>query len=696
MRRSVLPRLSVFFPRGAEGGRGHRRPEGLSSGPRLSLLPLLLILFLSPALAQDLTLPALQAPTRPFVLVVKGTNLGPGGEAYAGDMNDAYQAVTEALTTAEIPWRGSSDGALAQGLEDLTQPAAIALPYNRALSPAEINLLTRAAAKGKPLLVFLTTADPIFNLLGIAPGATERVRSTSVTGPLDLRCDTQNLPGAPASLTVNASFFRTCTRLEDRCALAAWRAPTGAVTDPPLALTLNENGLYFAFAPAPGTAPALASLLWAALGEAAPEVVSEALPRGPQQLGPIGRYASLAAMTDAWRALPEGVDPAAWVLAKQASDLLYQVPALTSAGKFAPALVAVGQARRAAQQAYWTAYASPSPEVRAVWAYPSASPSWDAALAQLAAAHFNVVLPYVASAGAAWYPSALLPRAPDSTKDVLAEAAAAAQRHRIELHPRVLALEALFSSKEVKASLAQAGRLMVNSKGTTTDWLCPTDSRNREQLVGVCTEIVTHYPVGGLQLDYFRFDDTDTCLCSRCRQAFEKDLGRTVAKWPAEVVTGGLKERFLTWRRGQLTSLLREVRTQLRAVRPDLKFSVACFPDWEKHPRTFGQEPVRWAQEGLVDCLMPMNYTAKLDRYYELVQYQVKALGGKVRLVPGIGAFSDACQFEDPQQLADQIEASRAAGAAGWAVFNLNDRFVGEFLPWISLGLTKRPSPALW
>jgi uncharacterized lipoprotein YddW (UPF0748 family) len=315
---------------------------------------------------------------------------------------------------------------------------------------------------------------------------------------------------------------------------------------------------------------------------------------------------------------------------------------------------------------------------------------------KLARANFNVVFPYVCSGGVAYYRSGVLPFSSRADRDLLAEAAAAAQRHGVQLHPRILALEALFADQQVKTELRKAGRLMVSSKGQSGDWLCPNDPRNREQLLKTVREILQRYPVQGVQLDYYRFDSTDTCLCGRCRAAFQKSLGRTVTRWPEEVLKGPLREQFLGWRQEVLTELLREVRAEVQAVKPGALLSVACFPDWDRHPRGFGQDPVRWAEEGLVDFLCPMNYTSDQNKFKALVGTQVQRLKGKTALAAGIGAFADGCRLETPQELADQITTARAQGAAGYVVFTYNQRFADEFLPWIRLGLTSQESPLEW
>jgi uncharacterized lipoprotein YddW (UPF0748 family) len=427
---------------------------------------------------------------------------------------------------------------------------------------------------------------------------------------------------------------------------------------------------------------------------------SAALPRTAGALGPVGPFPSLAAMLTAWRSGAGGTEPAAWRYAQQAEAALRPVGDLVSAGEVTQAEAQVKQARDLSAKAYWSSFHSRSPEIRGIWAYPwpeEGGHDWDSAMARLAQAHFNIIFPYMASAGVAYYPSAVLPRAQEAEDcDYLRAAVTAGRAHGIEVHARILALSCLFASPAQKSALAAQGRLAVNAQGKPTDWLCPTDPRNEEQLLAVATEIATRYPVQGIQLDYFRYDDTDTCVCPRCRAEFEKAAGVRAAHWPQDVTTGPLRAQFLKWRQERLTALLRALRTQLKAVRPDLRLSVAVFPNWQTTAENVGQTPAEWAKAGLVDFLCPMDYTGDLHRFQGYVTTQTTQLAGAVPLAVGIGACADNCAFDSPQPLADQIGAARAQGAAGFVVFNYSPRLVTSFLPWVELGLTRQPAAPGW
>ncbi len=347
-------------------------------------------------------------------------------------------------------------------------------------------------------------------------------------------------------------------------------------------------------------------------------------------------------------------------------------------------------------------------ELRAVWAHYYGIPNWEQTIQSLHQANFNAVFPYMCSAGVAYYPSHILPVSEKAAShDYLAEATTAGYKYGIQVHARMLVLEALFASEQTKARLAAQGRLMHTSGGDTLPWLCPTNPYNREQLIGVALEIVRNYPVAGLQLDYIRYPHRDCCYCEHCRRKFIHDtFGASPhsplrngegpgVRWPQEVISGPYKDAFIQWRQQQITSLVAEIATAVKSIRPHIAVSAAAFPDWPSAKERFGQDATAWAQQGLVDFICPMNYTADIMRFTGWLRQQQELVAGQVPLVAGLGPFSDACQFDGPQQLVDQILIARGAGASGFVVFNYNQQFADDYLPYLTLGVTSTPAP-LW
>ncbi len=332
-------------------------------------------------------------------------------------------------------------------------------------------------------------------------------------------------------------------------------------------------------------------------------------------------------------------------------------------------------------------------EMRGAWARYCGIPNWDETIRRLHEANFNAVFPYVCSAGVAYYPSSILP--PSETAgptDYLAAATSAGRRYGVEVHARMLVLETLFAAEATKLDLARQGRLMQDAKGKSLPWLCPTNPYNREQVVGVATEIVRNYPVAGLQLDYIRYPHQNCCFCEHCRHKFIHDTGAYIQKWPQDVISGSYKEAFNSWRRQQITSLVAEITAAAKLARPQIVVSAAVFPDWPSASNRFGQDAASWAERGLVDFICPMNYTANIGTLIGWLQQQMTMVGGRVPVVVGLGPFSDSCQFDGPHQLLDQILIGRDEGAGGFVVFNYNQQFAHDYLPYLAMGVTSSPA----
>jgi uncharacterized lipoprotein YddW (UPF0748 family) len=114
-------------------------------------------------------------------------------------------------------------------------------------------------------------------------------------------------------------------------------------------------------------------------------------------------------------------------------------------------------------QAFWATYPSKPGELRGAWIIYRGRPTWDDTMRHLAAANLNAVMPRFASAGVAYYPSIYLPESDYSKQngDQIAQACAAAQRHGIQVHARMLALFVYEAPQGVQEAYRR--RLMVST-----------------------------------------------------------------------------------------------------------------------------------------------------------------------------------------------------------------------------------------
>jgi len=203
---------------------------------------------------------------------------------------------------------------------------------------------------------------------------------------------------------------------------------------------------------------------------------------------------------------------------------------------------------------------------------------------------------------------------------------------------------------------------------------------------------VKKYAVSGIHFDYIRYPGREYCYCAGCRKRFEADSGKRVAHWPEDCYNGPRKEEYNNWRCRQITQLVAAVSREARKIRPDIKISAAVFGAYPDCRAAVAQDWPAWIKAGYLDFVCPMDYTAD-DRYFQmLLKNQLRLVGGKIPVYPGIGA-SAARPPLSADQVTRQIHIARRLGAAGFTLFELNRTTAETLLPKLGQAQKEQRSP---
>lgn len=623
------------------------------------------------------------AATVPTVAVVRGDLLGGAGPETAQVSEERYRAVCEALEAAGIPYRETSDTLVERwGLPDV--PVAI-LPYNRAISDEQLRRLRAFLDRPARLIVFYPGRPDLVRELGATPGSV--VRELFAGQFHSMSRVNGSVTGLPPSLALEARVVRELASAEGGLPVYSWRTVTGDGSGTE-AVIVSERGALIGAPPASDQKQRLKLLLRALIGHYVPQTWAALAPSDPRRIGPVGHHGSLADFSAALqRATGDHLDGSRSDV-REAGVLLNSIPDLLAEGKQDEAIAASRRAGEFARRAWFRSYPSESPEIRGVWASNTVHGGWDDALGRLKAANFNLVLPYMASGAAAYYPSNVLPAATNTRGNELAAALQAGRKHGIAVHPRILGLFTMGATPQTREELRRQGRIARYPQGHDDRWLCPSNHQNRAQIIQTAVEMVTTYGAEGVQFDYLRYGWTDRCICTNCRSRFQTETGITVSNWPRDVLQGAHKERWLDWRRELLDSLLRTTRQRVKEARPDAVLSASVFLNWESHRNSFGQDWKRWCDDGLVDFVAPMTYVADMEKFQDWVRKQREWAGPNTPLAMGIGPFADINPQVTPQGVLDQIQASRRLGCDGFVLFNYQAGLASDYLPLLSLGAT--------
>ncbi|MDZ7616736.1 MAG: family 10 glycosylhydrolase, partial [Patescibacteria group bacterium] len=357
-------------------------------------------------------------------------------------------------------------------------------------------------------------------------------------------------------------------------------------------------------------------------------------------------------------------------------------------GEPAAAVEAAGESRRMAAEAYMRAPSSPAREARAVWnhsgmgAYPG---DWERSAKVLADNGFNMILPNMLWGGLAHYPSNLLPRSStfEEHGDQIAQCCAAAKKHGLEVHVWKVNYNAQNAPKEFLDRMAQEGRLQHDVKGEQRNWLCPSHPENMKLELESMIEVARMYPVDGIHFDYIRYPGRESCYCDGCRARFEAASGKKVANWPRDCHTGPQRDEYNDWRCQQITNLVAAVHREGKKLRPELAISAAVFGQYPGCRESVAQDWVAWVEAGYLDFLCPMDYTDSDEQFSNLVENQLKLVGKRVPVYPGIGASAPGLE---PDRVVGQILHARRLGASGFTVFEFSARTADTMVPGVGLG----------
>ena len=367
-------------------------------------------------------------------------------------------------------------------------------------------------------------------------------------------------------------------------------------------------------------------------------------------------------------------------------------------------------ASRSQSKAQPTAPQQPSPgEYRAAWIsyielqgmdYTSADAfraSAEAMMDHCAALGLNTVIVQVRPFGDALYPSALFPwshlctgvQGQDPGFDPLDTLIA-------EAHSRGLSLEGWINPYRLRGSASQPAQLCPASLASThPEWvvtvadgvyLNPAIPEAAAYVVDGVAELVSRYAVDGVHFDDYFYPTTDPSIDA------------------AQFAASGAQD-LETWRRQNVTALVKAAHDAVKAQDPTLRFGVSPQgnPDNDVHQQY--SDVYGWlaaeGEDAVVDYLCPQLYWgygytlsggSERFAYPNILAEWLAMPRGSAALYIGLGAYrigdgdggsnpDSTAQWSTGQALARQVAELRAQGAGGYALYRYGSLFANSAWP---------------
>ena len=311
--------------------------------------------------------------------------------------------------------------------------------------------------------------------------------------------------------------------------------------------------------------------------------------------------------------------------------------------------------KQAALRAYAAKQTPSRGEIHATWdqsgcgLYPG---NWAKTMRVLKAAHVTDLFLNVGGAGFAHYPSSVLPRSKtlDQEGDQLAACLAAAKGTGVRVHAWIICFSATRATPERLETFRKRGWRLKTPKGALTAYLDPSNAAVREYVLSAVSEIQSRYPVAGVHLDFVRWDDA---------AAKPKGAAASVTQFVTEARRRVQRPKWLT---------------------------AAVYGKYPSCITSVGQDWVGWLDTGVVDYVVPMDYTSDLALFDALLRQHASSKSRARRTIAGIGVTANESRL-DARQVIDQISLSRKYGLAGTSLFDLDVTLEKSILPYLAPGI---------
>ncbi len=195
--------------------------------------------------------------------------------------------------------------------------------------------------------------------------------------------------------------------------------------------------------------------------------------------------------------------------------------------------------------------------------------------------------------------------------------------------------------------------------------------------------IVTHDPPVGGPMEFVH--DYRYCFCPRCTQSFAREHDLTlptgdktdIGQW----ILAHAEDAWYDFRERTLAALIRAIRQSIQDVDSTHQLSITHWynapygnellgqPLEDESERIrFGQAWWKWANEGLIDFLCPMNYWLQPDSFLDVLKTQKARLHHSVPQYAGLLTSRDYAISE--AELPRYKEAAAEAGFRGLCFFH--------------------------
>ena len=175
----------------------------------------------------------------------------------------------------------------------------------------------------------------------------------------------------------------------------------------------------------------------------------------------------------------------------------------------------------------------------------------------------------------------------------------------------------------------------------------------QDYLINVFLDIVTNYPIKGIQLDYVRYPDSQFGYAPAAVKSFQE--------------SNRDESEFHNWKEEQVTRFVRRLYAEIKDYDPEIVVSADTISNLTKGQERHSQDWTKWLSEGIVDYVYPMSYAFEDD----VIERELNEfLSWKERIIVGLRAWNEGKRVYKTESIESKMNLVLDKGFAGYALFS--------------------------
>ena len=222
-----------------------------------------------------------------------------------------------------------------------------------------------------------------------------------------------------------------------------------------------------------------------------------------------------------------------------------------------------------------------------------------------------------------------------------------------------------------------------NNKLDNSIYLSPSHPEVNVYLFDIIEELIKEYPnLAGIHFDYIRHNDKNHGFNDEAISQFQKEyffnpklvIQNYTELGLSNVETDSLINLWSTFNQENITTLLKDIKNFINSRNSKILLSAAVKPNPLEAKNRWSQDWVKWINDGILDFIIPMNYTIDEKIFIDNIKKISTQINNKDKVLMGIAIYNQSIPM-----ISRKIILSKYSGYSKICLFSYSTIINGDF-----------------